>query len=82
MVQPPIIQPAYQQPQPIEPNLQTQSTDRRSIKIDPIVLLYYEYSRKHGYQNDFGTWVTEKVVDFFKSRGLQIGVFSVETTFD
>jgi hypothetical protein len=81
-VQPPMVQPAYQQPQPIEPNLQTQPSDRRSIKIDPIVLLYYEYSRKQGYQNDLGTWLTEKVVDFFKSRGLQLGVFSVETTFD
>jgi hypothetical protein len=74
MVQPPIIQPAYQQPQPIDP-LQTQPSGRRSIKIDPIVLLYYEYSRKHGYQNDFGTWVTEKVVDFFKSRGLRYAIY-------
>jgi len=46
----------------------------RKLSLSPIVLLYYDYWRKEGYEGDLGDFITDCIVTFFEERGLKFSI--------
>jgi hypothetical protein len=47
----------------------------RPLRLNAIVLLYFDYFRSKGYDGDLGEFITDCVVHYLSERGLKLGFF-------
>jgi len=72
---PTFIQPQKQQIKITETEIELTPVSR-PVRLNALVLLYYDEAKKMGYEGDLGDFITECVVDYFRrTMGLKLGFF-------